>query len=140
MTSCYGSSRFCANHGGTVCGCCISGSFAPNIFFQNGGETSRRATWVPGSGFVVFFALEPGVTAATVLCQADFVPVATLCAPFFTDCIGDDFGVTGALSTHMFLFVSVLEAAADLLDNAFGISGMCSLGQLTFFLGVLSIQ
>jgi hypothetical protein len=27
-----------------------------------------------------------------------------------------------------------------LLDNAFGISGMCSFGQLTFFLGVLSIQ
>ncbi len=136
----YGSSRFCAIHCGTVCGCCISGSFAPNIFFQTDGDVARLATCGAGAGFVAFFALEPGVTAATVLFHADFVPVATLLAPFFTDCIGDVFGTTGALSTHLFLFASGLAAVVDLLDSAFGIDGMCSDGQLTFFLGVLSIQ
>jgi hypothetical protein len=140
MTGHYGSSRFCAIHCGTVCGCCIAGSFAPNIFFQNGGDVSRLATCGVGAGFAAFFVLEPGVTAATVLCHADFVPVATLFAPFFTDCIGDVFGVTVDLSTHLFLLASGLGAAGDLLDNAFGISGMCSFGQLTFFLGVLTIQ
>jgi hypothetical protein len=115
----------------------MAGSFAPNIFFHNGGEVSRLATCGAGAGFAATFTLGPGVTAATVLCQADFVPAATLLAPFFTDCIGDVFGVTGALSTHLFLFASGLAAGADLLDNAFG---MCRLGQLTFFFGVLSIQ
>jgi hypothetical protein len=138
----YGSSRFCAIHCGTVCGCCISGSFAPNIFFQNGGDVSRLATCGAGfaAAFGVVFALGPGVTAATVLCHADLVPAATLFAPFFTDCIGDVFGATGALSTHLFLVASALGVVAGLLDNAFGIDGMCNDGQLTFFLGVLTIQ
>src|SRR6185369_6125617 len=104
----YGSRRFCAIHCGTVCGCCIAGSFAPNIFFQNGGDVSRVATRGLGSGLAVFFAAGPGVTAATVLCHADFVPAATLLAPFLTDCIGDVFGVTGALSTHLFLLASLV--------------------------------
>src|SRR3954469_25684444 len=125
MTGGYGSSRFCAIHCGTVCGCCIAGSFAPNIFFQNGGDVARLATRGLRSGFGVFFVLGPGVTAATVLCQADLAPATTLSARFLTDCIGDVFGVTGAFSTQRFLFASAF-AAADLLDNAFGISGMWS--------------
>jgi hypothetical protein len=133
-----GSNRFCAIHCGTACGCWISGSFAPSIFFQNGGDVSRLAICGAGAGFVVFFAL--GVTAATVLCHADFVPAATLCAPFFTDCIGDVLGGAGAFSTQGFFFGSVLAVPADLLDKDFDNSGMCNLGQLTFFLGVLTIQ
>ena len=93
-----------------------------------------------GAGFAVFFAVEPGVTAATVLCHADFVPAATLFAPFFTDCIGDVFGVTGALSTHLFLLASGFGSGRRFARQRFRHLGMCSDGQLTFFLGVLSIQ
>jgi hypothetical protein len=129
----YGSSRFCAIHCGIVWGCCSSGSFAPIIFFQKGGDVWRAVSF--GSGFTVVF-LEPelGVTAATVLCHADFVVVATLCAPFFTDCIGEVFGA-GAFSTHRFL-VSPL-GADDLLENDFG---HAIFGQLTFLFGVFTIQ
>lgn len=92
-----------------------------------------------GAGFAAglaagFFGVDPGVTAATVLCQADFVPSATLWAPFLTGSIGDVFGVTAGLSTHLFLFASafgdVVVAAAGLLESA----GMCNEGQANFFL------
>jgi hypothetical protein len=129
----YGSSRFCAIHCGTVCGCCSAGSFAPIIFFQKGGDVWRAVSL--GSGFTVVF-LEPelGVTAATVLFHADFVLVATLCAPFFTDCIGEVLGA-GAFSTHLFL-VSPL-GVDDLLESDFG---HWTVGQLTFFCGVFTIH
>lgn len=129
MSRYYGSSRFCAIHCGTVCGCCSSGSFAPNIFFQKGGDVSRWAT-CGGVAAAGFFVLSPGVTAATVLRHADFVL-------FFIDCIGEVFGTSGVVSAHLFFGASGLAAVADFLDNDFG---MCSSGQLTFFLGVLSIQ
>jgi hypothetical protein len=54
--------------------------------------------------------------------------------------MGDVFGVAVDLSTHRFLLASAFGAVEDLLDNAFGISGICSFGQLTFFLGVFTIQ
>ena len=138
MTSRYGSSRFCAIHCGTVCGCCISGSFAPNIFFQNGGDVSRLATCGAGRWLRRRFR-----TWRRALPQRRFC--ATQTSYPMRHCLRLSSPIASATSSASpalyrptcSCLLPVCAAAADLLDNAFG---MCSEGQLTFFLGVLSIQ